>query len=308
MNAVVANREDFFTPNCCPIALRTIQGDKAVQHAGDLTDIRHTHDFAELIIITHGGGEHWINGTVYNVSEGDVFLIQGKSEHYFTKRRSLSMYNIMFDESYVREHLKSLYTLSGFNAFFLFEPTCRRTHHFQSHLHLAPESMYLLSPMLQRMYDEHKKTEAGFDLMLLSALLEILVLISREYAHCSNPKAKSLCRLGDLIAKMEKEYMQKWTLQRISRIAAMAPSTLLPLFKDVTGHSPIDYLLHVRLAHAAEMLLKTKNSIYSIAEANGFESSSYFARQFRNVFNCSPRDYRTHISPASDPFIPKTVK
>ena len=58
MQTVIANRADFFPKDGCPIALRTIQGDQPSQHEGDLTDIRHTHDFSELIIITAGGGEH----------------------------------------------------------------------------------------------------------------------------------------------------------------------------------------------------------------------------------------------------------
>ena len=62
MQTVIANRADFFPKDGCPIALRTIQGDRPLQHEGDLTDIRHTHDFSELVIITAGGGEHWING------------------------------------------------------------------------------------------------------------------------------------------------------------------------------------------------------------------------------------------------------
>ena len=55
MKTVIANKADFFPKDGCPIALRTIQGDYPVQHEGDLTDIRHTHDFSELIIITSGG-------------------------------------------------------------------------------------------------------------------------------------------------------------------------------------------------------------------------------------------------------------
>ena len=119
MRAVIANRADYFTPDGCPIALRAISGDRPEQHEKDLTDIRHTHDFSELIIITAGEGEHWIDGVTYRVAAGDIFLIQGNTEHYFKSRRNLGMYNIMFDDSYLREHLHSLRSISGFNAFFL---------------------------------------------------------------------------------------------------------------------------------------------------------------------------------------------
>ena len=72
----------------------------------------------------------------------------------------------------------------------------------------------------------------------------------------------------------------------------MAPSTLLPVFKKVTGYSPIDYLLHVRLAKAGELLLKTSIPVSEIASDCGFNDSNYFSRQFRKTYGLSPRDYR----------------
>ena len=292
MQTVIANRADFFTEDGCPVALRTIHGDMPVQHEGDLTDIRHTHDFSELIIITAGGGEHWINGDTYQVQAGDIFLIQGNTEHYFEKRYKLGMYNIMFDDSYLKDHLRSLRALSGFNAFFLFEPTYRRSHKFKSHLHIPPESMRPLMTKLQEMTEEFAVNRPGSDLMLLAKALEIFVYISREYSKNQNPMANSLCRLGELISMLENNYTEHWTLNRISKIASMAPSTLLPVFKKVTGYSPIDYLLQVRLSKAAELLLKTALPISEVALKCGFPDSNYFSRQFRKRYSVSPKNYR----------------
>lgn len=292
MRTVTANRADFFPKDGCPIALRTIQGDLPVQHEGDLTDIRHTHDFSELIIITAGGGRHWINGITYPVSAGDIFLIQGNTEHYFEKRHNLGMFNIMFDDSYLKEHLHSLRSLSGFNAFFLFEPTYRRSHKFKSRLHITPEAMRPLMSDLQQMLDELKQNHPGSDLILLAKALEIFVFISREYSRNKNPMTRSLCRLGELISLLEKRYREHWTIRKISRIASMAPSTLLPVFRKVTGYSPIDYLLHVRLSKAAELLLKTEMQVSEIAQECGFSDSNYFSRQFKKCYSLSPRSYR----------------
>lgn len=292
MKTVIANRNDFFKPDCCPIALRTIQGDAAMQHEGDLTDLRHTHDFAELVIITNGGGRHWINGEEYKVSAGDVFLIQGNTEHYFLERHDLSMYNIMFDDFYLKNHLRSLRSMPGFNAFFLFEPTYRRRHKFQSRLHIAPDALLPVTNLLRQMTSEIKNGLPGYDLFLLAKVLEIFVFISREYSRNQNPMARSLCRLGEVISRLESDYRRNWTISEISKVAAMAPSTLLPVFKDVTGFSPIDYLLRVRLAKAAERLLKTDARVSEIAADCGFSDSNYFSRQFRKHYNCSPRAYR----------------
>ena len=292
MQSVKAVRSDFFPGEGCPIALRTIQGDAPVQHAGDLTDIQHTHDFAELIIITRGGGTHWIDGTSYEVAAGDIFLIQDNTEHYFQERHDLEMYNIMFDDQYLAAHLRSLRSLSGFNAFFLFEPVFRRRHAFMSKLHLAPEVMNSLRNLLINMLSEVRSQLPGSDLMMLAKVLEIFVLIAREYSHNSNSKAQTLYRLGEVISRMENNYSENWTIARLARIAAMAPSTFLPVFKEAMGTSPIEYLLNLRMSKAAGLLLKSNRSISDIALECGFHDSNYFSRQFRNYYNCSPREYR----------------
>ena len=292
MKTVIANRADFFPKDGCPIALRTIQGNCQIHHKGDLTDIRHTHDFSELVIITSGGGEHCINGITYPVKAGDIFLIQGNTEHYFEKRYNLGMFNIMFDDSYFREHLRSLRSLSGFNAFFLFEPTYRRSHKFKSMLQLNPETMRQLMTLLQGMLDESENKCPGSDVILLAKALEIFVFISREYSGNKNPMINSLCRLGELISRMENNYTEKWTIRKISKISSMAPSTLLPIFRKVTGYSPIEYLLQVRLSKAAELLQRTTKTISEISLECGFSDSNYFSRQFKKRYNFSPRDYR----------------
>lgn len=292
MQLVTANRSDFFPPDGCPIALRAILGDAPVQHEGDLTDTRHTHDFAELIIITRGGGSHWIEGTAYPVSAGDIFLIQDNTQHYFQERHDLEMYNIMFDNSYLVQHLASLRSLSGFNAFFIFEPLFRRRHAFMSRLHLAPESMMQMRNLLNDMLSEVRANKPGCDLMMLSRVLEIFVMIAREYSRSSNSKAQTLFRLGEVISRMENNYRENWTVARLAKIAAMAPSTFLPVFREATGSSPIEYLLRVRITKAAEQLSQSDSSISEVALNCGFRDSNYFSRQFRKFYNCSPREYR----------------
>ena len=72
----------------------------------------------------------------------------------------------------------------------------------------------------------------------------------------------------------------------------MSPSSLIPAFKEITGSSPIEYLLHVRMNKAAEKLLSGKETVSEIAAACGFADSNYFSRQFRKHYHCSPLQYR----------------
>ena len=292
MQTVVANRGDFFFPDSCPIALCSIQGDASMQHDGDLTDIRHTHDFAELIIISQGSGKHWIDGNIYDVSAGDVFLLQGNTEHYFIERNNLGMFNLMFDDFYFQEHLRSLRNLPGFNGFFLVEPTYRHRHKFRHRLHLEGEDLVALISRFRQLETELKLRRPGFDLILLARALEIFVLISRKYFETPGEKSSSLCVLAELVTLLENNFSEDWSIARLCKISSMSPSSLIPAFKEITGCSPIEYLLHVRLSKAAEKLLSGREPISEIAGVCGFSDSNYFSRQFRKHYHCSPLQYR----------------
>ena len=43
---------------------------------------------------------------------------------------------------------------------------------------------------------------------------------------------------------------------------------------------------------AADMLAETSKSIIEISEDCGFSSPSYFAKVFRDMMGCTPKDYR----------------
>lgn len=298
MNTVTADRKNFFPEGRYPITVRNIRGGGAGQHEHDMTDVRHTHNFAELVIVTDGCGVQWIDGEPYRVAAGDIFLIRGNTEHCFIERNGLALSNIMFDDASLEQHLKSLRSLPGYNALFLFEPAYRKYHRFQSHLHISAETLLPVVNLLHAMSVELERGLPGCDLLLLARTIEIFVHLSREYAKCPNPMMRSLNRLGEVISRLEREYREEWTIAAIARIAHMAPSTLIPVFRRATGYPPIDYLIRVRALKAAELLRQTNRPITEIALQTGFSDSNYFSRQFRRIHQLSPRDYRNRFQPS----------
>jgi transcriptional regulator GlxA family with amidase domain len=70
---------------------------------------------------------------------------------------------------------------------------------------------------------------------------------------------------------------------------------------ECIGRSPIDHLLHVRVQKTAELLRHTTRTITDIALECGFSDGNYFTRQFRQIMNQTPGQYRatTSGSPSS---------
>ena len=78
----------YFGREGYPIAVRVIYEELRPHHEHDLTEVLHYHDFAELVVVVKGSGVQHIEGTDYPVSAGDVFLLQGRQHHAFSKREN----------------------------------------------------------------------------------------------------------------------------------------------------------------------------------------------------------------------------
>jgi transcriptional regulator GlxA family with amidase domain len=128
--------------------------------------------------------------------------------------------------------------------------------------------------------------------MATALLVELLCFVSRYYQNISERNPAAILRLGEVISRLEREYYAPWTLPKIATLASMSPNHLLRIFRAATGFTPLEYLVRLRLRHAAGELTETRKSITEIAADTGFSDSNYFSKRFRNFYGTSPREYR----------------
>ena len=82
------------------------------------------------------------------------------------------------------------------------------------------------------------------------------------------------------------------TLEVLSREARLSPYHFLRTFQMLTGVTPHQYLLRVRLRHAALRLASHSSRILDVALDCGFGDLSSFNRAFRAEYGVNPRRYR----------------
>lgn len=66
-------------------------------------------------------------------------------------------------------------------------------------------------------------------------------------------------------------------------------------FKHLTGYSPTDYLINIRMEKAKSLLTKTNYPINRIASDVGYPDQLAFSRMFKKKFGESPKQYRQDI-------------
>jgi AraC-like DNA-binding protein len=78
----------------------------------------------------------------------------------------------------------------------------------------------------------------------------------------------------------------------LERISGLSPSRLQALFREVTGHAPLDYLRRMRVEEARRLLADHRLSVKEVGALTGFRDTSAFSKVFRRVDGLSPAHYR----------------
>ena len=78
----------------------------------------------------------------------------------------------------------------------------------------------------------------------------------------------------------------------IAAAAGYSPNYLSRKFREAAGIGVHEYLVFIRLQHAALELITTDDSVTEIALRCGFSDSNYFKDAFKKRYGVTPRAYR----------------
>ncbi|MDD6208018.1 MAG: AraC family transcriptional regulator [Clostridiales bacterium] len=90
---------------------------------------------------------------------------------------------------------------------------------------------------------------------------------------------------------MEEHYQEEISLQEVADQLGVTPQHLSKLFKKETGKNYIDWLTHLRIEKAKEILLTGKVSIREVGYLVGIQDPNYFSRLFKKNVGVSPSEY-----------------
>lgn len=96
--------------------------------------------------------------------------------------------------------------------------------------------------------------------------------------------------IDKLIQFINDNFQKNISLQDAAETVFFNPAYCSRFFKEQTGEKFSDYLLKVRMQHAAR-LLKENKKVTDISRECGYNSSGYFTRVFKDYYNCTPSEY-----------------
>jgi AraC-like DNA-binding protein len=127
-------------------------------------------------------------------------------------------------------------------------------------------------------------------------LVEVLDLLGEERAD-ELPSRAMRRRTVELflrdLAENPLGSAEPWTLGGMAARCGMGVTAMSAYCRELVNNGPMTYLNLCRLEHAARLLVELPGeSVTSIAMRTGFNSSQYFATQFRKRYHLTPGQYR----------------
>ena len=157
---------------------------------------------------------------------------------------------------------------------------------------LAP--MRVLSPLVAKASAVLAGTDhAMCEELAIRVFAQAIQLDRGDDPSRTDAEPSSLARVTRVVRMIDNDPVVQHDLSSLARIARLSPYHFLRVFEGLTGTTPHQYLLRIRLRRAAIRLRTESARIVDIALESGFGDVSNFNRAFRVEFGVSPRAYRS---------------
>lgn len=253
----------------------------------------HSHDFVEICVVGEGSGYHYLEEQVLSVKRGDLFVIPIGTSHVFRPTspkpdKMLVVYNCIFRTSILKGWAHYFTDESGLHDILYHPEKCSaRWLHFQD-----KHDKFLT--MFQDMHWEYLKRNRGYEVVLITLLIQTLTLMQRFEMTCGTASAPK-DQLEDIVDFIKSNHSKNITVQYVADYFYMSSSHFQRKFKKSTGLTFTQYLQNVRIQKCCDLLKSTDISIHEIANHVGYQDMKFFHALFRKKTGVTPKQYRKNF-------------
>jgi len=254
-----------------------------------------SHSFPEINFFISGTGKYMIDNCTFDFKPGDIFFIPPGATHMVTKRNETSDHlNIWFapdalklDIGKGKKTFNDIFAGIKINERILFDS-----------LHPNYE---VLRRIVLEIYDEIRKKRGGYIEMVKIKIMELTMLLVREYEHIAggasllaSPRVEAI---DNVLEYIQDALNKSFTLNELSKIANMSPSHFGAVFKDIIGITPWEYITSKKMELAQNLLKETDKQVMDIVYECGYSNIANFNRAFKKYTNMTPTKYRKVLIP-----------
>ncbi len=245
----------------------------------------HVHECCEVLFCLSGGKNFLINDRIYEVNDGDVFIINQFEPHKitFNSDKVFSRFVLQVHPAFLFNSSTESTDLS--KCFFL------RTENISHKISLSDEELKDFQQNFMKLKNNFKY---GDDILKTSTVLEILIRLNLIFnERCKETKylpSDNNVLVLKSVSYINQHLSEELTLEKIAKNSYISVNKLGKLFKTHLGTTVTKYIISRRITEAKK-LLKNGKTVSETSELCGFGDYANFIRTFKNIVGTSPGKY-----------------
>lgn len=258
----------------------------------------HKHDFIEISYVISGSGIHRVGDYEYEMSKGDLFIINYDVPHVFTPKHPgedlPEVYNCDFMPQFLDASLFSSHHFQDITASFLFKSLFPEELLPKADLKLKGVEFNEIGEVFSRMYTEYKWMKKGYTDIIRAYLIELIIKIFRllEAQGKKQVSLKNKELVDKALVYLRSNYTSDIRLEDLAMQSFISKNYFSRLFKETTGINFTDYIQKLRIDEACSLLKSTDMKVLDIASQVGFNDLKFFYEVFKKITGKTPGDLR----------------
>jgi AraC family transcriptional regulator len=156
-----------------------------------------------------------------------------------------------------------------------------------------PPASELIGLFAEAQVARDERDTAALEELAMRLAGAVLTITAGRAMSARRPTMRDERRITLAVRRIDAQADGPLGLNALAREAAMSPYHFLRTFRQVTGMTPHQYVLHTRLFRAAQRLRASADPVAMIAFEAGFNDLATFNRRFRRLIGVTPSSFRT---------------
>ena len=250
----------------------------------------HWHEALEFNLILDGTLRVCTPSRTLTLQKGDAFFINSNILCTMDGQPGCIMDSHLFHPVFLSGHFKSVFETK------YIDPIVQNRHLELVVFRKDNDTQRTLIGKLQQLSALQKLPDREFQTRnLLSDIWLLLLEVLRSTDDSTYAAEKDQDRILTMLSFIQENFADKLTLEQIAMSAAISTRECLRCFRASIRQSPIEYLMCYRIQAAKKLLETTSLTVTDIALRCGFNSNSYFTKQFHKLCGKTPAAYRREL-------------
>lgn len=245
----------------------------------------HWHEDMEIIKIVSGHARFFIDGQSFSAQEGDFVIVRPFAMHSVVgDGSSLTVDAVVFN---VRLTANS----GNDRALKYFAPLLNDKNAFACIVSQKDDSYTAFDECVSSLTELSAVTEKDAHERLGKLFLQVYSnrLVQTSQNLTEDKRCYTVKRMLEYVYE---RFTQEINIKQIAEHCGYSEFYTMKLFKQFTGYSLVDYLNNYRLTVIGRRIRCGEVGFAEMAREAGFNNVSYFNRQFKTLYGCTPKQFK----------------